>query len=103
MPDLAVFQIAISRRALGDMSRIQNFIADSSPQNANLVTERLFDAIDRLNVLPRRHPIAIERSRFGRELRQFVESSFRVIYEVKQSQVVVHHVWHTSRKPAKDL
>jgi plasmid stabilization system protein ParE len=54
-----------------------------------------------VKAFPNRCPLARENEYFKDELRQLICGSYRIVFTVKDEEVHVIHVRHTSRQPAK--
>ena len=82
-------------QAIEDAKSIREFIARNSPQYASLVAERLVDAVERLETLPRSGRVVPE-FRDGR-LREIILGSYRIVYQVVDDTVEVLTIHHGAR------
>ncbi len=85
-----------SDRAVADLAEIRDYIAEDSETNAIALLERLFAAVENLEIFPdqgRRVPEAPELP----ELRELLAGNYRVIYRRQAKRVEVVLVIHGSR------
>jgi plasmid stabilization system protein ParE len=84
---------------LQDAKNCYEFLAASSPENAEKWIDSLMDAFTSLEVMPKRCPIAPE-SEFTRvEIRCLVyRKRYRILYSVNDSIVVIYYIRHTSQE-----
>jgi toxin ParE1/3/4 len=81
--------------ALTDIDDISSYIAQDSPRNAKLLTNRLFTATERLLRYPRSGRIAPELERD--DVREVIVGDYRVIYRLLSYEIEVQHVIHGAR------
>lgn len=97
------FSVVVRPTAFVDIDEETLYIAEQgNPIRAGKWREGLFDRIEELCDLPRRHPLAPESEELGQELRQFYYHSHRVIYRVLKSEVEILRVYHGSRRALDD-
>jgi plasmid stabilization system protein ParE len=53
----SAYQVLVTSEAFADLSRIVDYIAPDSPQNAARVIDLLWEAIQSLNAFPHRYPV----------------------------------------------
>jgi addiction module RelE/StbE family toxin len=82
--------------ALNQLEAIRDYLAQTSPDYARRVVERLVNRSEQIAAFPRSGRMVPEYE--IDEVRQVVESSYRVIYLIKEEQVEILAVIHTSRK-----
>jgi addiction module RelE/StbE family toxin len=82
--------------ALSQLEAIRDYLARTSPDYARRVVERLVDRSEQIATFPRSGRMVPEYE--IDEVRQVVESSYRLIYLIKEEQVEILAVFHTSRK-----
>ncbi|HEX7315737.1 MAG TPA: type II toxin-antitoxin system RelE/ParE family toxin [Pyrinomonadaceae bacterium] len=82
--------------ALKQLEAIRDYLAQTSPDYARMVVERLVKRSEQVAVFPRSGRMVPEYE--IDEVRQVIESSYRVIYLIKEGQVEILAVIHTSRK-----
>jgi len=88
-----------TRRALGHLSEIRDYIATDSPAAAAKMIADLFQAADRLRRFPKSGRTAGERP--GRPYRETIESPYRILYEIQDDTVFILAVIHGRRDVAQ--
>lgn len=84
-----------TRRAITDVQAIEQFIAKDSPHAAQLVTQRLVAAVDRLILFPQSGRIVPELA--DPQIREVVQGSYRIVYRLTEEQVHILTVHHAAR------
>lgn len=88
-------EVKWTNQAIEDAQSIREFIARNSPRYASLVAERLVDAVERLETLPRSGRVVPE---FGDDrLREVIWGSYRIVYQLLDDTVEVLTVYHGAR------
>ena len=82
--------------ALNQLEAIRDLLSQTSPDYARRVVERLVKRSEQIAVFPRSGRMVPEYELD--EVRQVIESSYRIIYLIKEDQVEVLAVIHTSRR-----
>lgn len=82
--------------ALNQLEAIRDYLAKTSPEYARGVAERLLKRSEQIAAFPYSGRTVPEYE-LG-EVRQVVEGRYRLIYLIKETQVEVLAVIHTSRK-----
>ena len=82
--------------ALKQLEAIRDFLSQTSPDYARRVVERLVKRSEQIAVFPRSGRMVPEYELD--EVRQVIENSYRIIYLIKEDQVEVLAVIHTSRR-----
>ena len=82
--------------ALNQLEAIRDFLAQTSPEYAQRVVERLVDRSEQIAAFPRSGRMVPEYE--IDEVRQVIEGSYRIIYLIKEDQIEVLAVVHTSRR-----
>jgi addiction module RelE/StbE family toxin len=82
--------------ALGQLEAIRDYLWQTSPDYARRVVERLVNRSEQIAAFPRSGRMAPEYE--IDEVRQVIESSYRLIYLIKEEQVEILAVIHTSRR-----
>lgn len=82
--------------ALNQLEAIRDYLARTSPDYARRVVERLVNRSGQIAAFPRSGQMVPEYE--IDEVRQVIESSYRLIYLIKEAQVEILAVMHTSRK-----
>lgn len=82
--------------ALTQLEAIRDYLAQTSPEYARRVVERLLNRTEQIAAFPRSGRVVPEYE--IDEVRQVLEGSYRIIYLVKEEQVEVLAVVHTSRR-----
>lgn len=89
-------KVRYSRRAVGDLIAIADYIRGHSPRAAAAVEKRIRASIDQLEMFP-----FTGRATDDPGIRMFpiVRYPYLVFYEVLGSEVVIHHIRHGRREP----
>ena len=82
--------------ALNQLEAIRDYLEQTSPDYARRVVERLVDHSEQIAAFPRSGRMVPEYE--IDDVRQIIEGSYRLIYLIKEDQVEVLAVIHTSRK-----
>ena len=82
-------------QAVEDVEAIRKFIANDSDVYADLVVERLVEAVERLELFPRSGRIVPELA--DPQFREIIESPYRIVYRVFDESVEVLTVFRASR------
>ena len=82
-------------QAVEDLEAISNFIANDSAAYADLAVARLLEAVERLEHFPRSGRIVPKLS--DPQLREIIESPYRIVYRVRDETVEVLTVFRASR------
>ena len=82
--------------ALNQLEAIRDYLAQTSPDYARRIVERLVNRSEQVAAFPRSGRMVPEYE--IDEVRQVIESSYRLIYLIKEEQVEILAVIHTSRK-----
>ena len=85
-----------SETAAEQVEAIRNFIACDSRRNADRVAERLLQRGDSLGFWPESGSIVPEWNRA--DIREVFEYSYRIIYQVRETNVDILAVIHGARK-----
>jgi plasmid stabilization system protein ParE len=84
-----------TRRAVADVQAIKQFIARDSPHAAQLVTERIVAAVDRLSLFPHSGRIVPEVA--DPMIREEIQGSYRIVYRLIREEVHILTVHHAAR------
>ncbi|MCA1616030.1 MAG: type II toxin-antitoxin system RelE/ParE family toxin [Acidobacteria bacterium] len=82
--------------ALGQLEATRDYFARTSPEYAQRLVERLITRSERIAGFPRSGRMVPEYE--IDEVRQVVEGSHRIIYLIKEDQIEILALIHTSRK-----
>ena len=98
MPD--TYLIRITPRAAADLQAIFDYITQNSPQGAAGMIRTILDAIDSLNLLPRRYDVPRTGYVRGRQVRSMPVPPYLVRYRIDERNKVVHilRVRHGARR-----
>ena len=92
-------KVVWSDRALKTLAAIHARISNDSEERADRVIDRLLKRGDQLAAFPRSGRIV---ERFSRpNIREVVDSPYRIIYRVKKQEVEVIEVFHSARGPRR--
>ncbi|MBT8451688.1 MAG: type II toxin-antitoxin system RelE/ParE family toxin [Deltaproteobacteria bacterium] len=82
-------------QAVDDLEAIRSFIGNDSVAYADLVVARLLEAVKRLEHFPRSGRTVPELS--DPQLREIIESPYRIVYRVRNETVEILTVFRASR------
>jgi len=78
--------------AIEDLRDIREYVNRDNPIAAKRLATRILDGVKRLARLPRSGRIVPELSGLG--FREVIVAPYRVVYLIKDRQVVILRVWH---------
>ena len=82
-------------QAIEDVEAIRTFVARDSPHLAELVAERIFTAVTRLEEHPLSGRVVPE---IGHEsIREIVQGNYRIVYRLRSDTIEVVTVFHGAR------
>ena len=84
-----------TRRAIADVQSITQFIAQDSPHAAQLVTQRLIAAVERLALFPQSGRIVPEID--DPLIREVIQGSYRIVYRLIRQELHILTVHHAAR------
>lgn len=87
--------VTITPTAEKDLTLGYQQIAEESPQNAINCYLSIIEAIESLNIMAKRCPIAPESEDIKQEIRHLIVGRYRVLYTLQKQQVKVLHVRHS--------
>lgn len=87
--------IVWSPQALRDIEAIRSYISEDSPRVADLVVGRIIHSVERLRLFPESGRAVPERD--DSEIREVIESPYRVVYRVKAATVEIVTVFRAAR------
>lgn len=82
--------------ALNQLEAIRDYLAQTSSEYAQRIVERLVNRSEQIAAFPRSGRMAPEYE--IDEVRQVIEASYRIIYLIKEEQIEVLAIIHTSRR-----
>jgi len=92
-------KLVYSRRALADLDEIANYYSiNASSALARSVERRLIQAIERICLMPEAAPRVSQRSHI--RAIAVVRYPFRIFYRLRNGNIDILHIRHTSRRPA---
>ena len=80
-------RVVWSATAVQDLTDIRSFIGRTSPRYASAVTQRLIDAVGRLEAFPESGRIVPELAEPG--VREVIHGSYRIVYEFRGSSIEI--------------
>ena len=92
---MKIYRVEIKPTAESDLERRYLQIAEESPQNAVSWYLDIINAIEKLDNLAERCPIAPEDLDIQRGIRHLVIGNYRVLYWINEDVVEVLHVRHS--------
>jgi len=93
---LKKYRVEIKPTAENDLETRYRQIAEESPQNAMSWYLRVIEAIEKLEILAERCPIAPEDADIQQGIRHLVIGDYRALYRVVDDTVEVLHLRHGS-------
>lgn len=88
-------EVRWTQQAADDLQAIHDFIARDSLRYARAEVERIFGAIDQLEVFPGCGRIVPEHRR--EDVRELVERPYRIVYRTHRESVIVLMIFRASR------
>ena len=82
--------------ALGQLEAVRDYFAQTSPEYAQRLVERLVNRSERIAAFPRSGRMVPEYE--IDDVRQVIEGPYRIIYLIKEDQIEILALIHTSRK-----
>ena len=82
-------------RAVEDVQAIRQFIAQDSPHYAELVTQRITVAIERLPLFPESGRIVPELQQ--PTVREIIHEPYRIVYRLLENEIHILSVHHAAR------
>lgn len=80
-------------QAIDDLEDIGDYIAETSERYAKRTVQKLYEKTDILKSYPRSGRIVAEKG--AENVRELIEGSYRIIYEIKSSDLIyiltIHH------------
>jgi plasmid stabilization system protein ParE len=93
-----VYSVELSFRARRDLEQIVAYISANSPRNAARWRRRLQEKLRSLSTMPTACGLAPEDQVSGREIRQLLFGTYRVLFTIYQTKVFVLTVRHGARR-----
>ena len=90
-----MIRIIWAPQAIEDIEAIRTFVARDSAHYADLLVERIVEAVDRLETFPRSGRLVPETR--DESLREVVYENYRIVYRVKSDTIEVLTVFHGAR------
>jgi toxin ParE1/3/4 len=97
---VAQYLVDFTRAAEREIEGIEEWISADSPEAAGRWMGGLLDAVDRLERMPSRCPLAPENESHAEEIRQMIYGRYRILFTIQPGRVVILHVRHGARLPA---
>lgn len=89
-------RVVWTRPALADILEIKQYIAADSPRYAQVVAERLFAAVERLEAYPLSGRMVPELG--AATVREVIDAPYRIVYRVRADVLEVVAVMHSARR-----
>lgn len=96
---MQTFNIKIDTIAELEISEYFEYIAADSVQAANLWISKLYEAIQTLEINPKRCPLAIENAFHDFEIRHLIFGNYRIVFRIVAETVQILHIRHSKMKP----
>jgi plasmid stabilization system protein ParE len=84
-----VYQVIVSPKARKQIHEITDFVRAESEQGAAMLTEKFEEAIDSLDILPRRRPVREPRRNSAKTTYGVVVYSYLIYYRVDDAKKIV--------------
>jgi len=88
-------QINWTSQALQDLELIAEFIGRDTSSFAQVIVDRVFESVERLESFPRSGRIVPEINQ--ENIREIIWGSYRIVYLLRQEEVFILTVFHGSR------
>ena len=95
------FSIIWDPIAIAELKDIYEYIRRDSPPSAIIVRDELIRTVRGLQTMPRKFQVYEYANPSLGEYRTVVRWSYRIVYEILDSEVHVVRIIHTSREPGK--
>lgn len=95
------YLVEFGRAAEREIEEIEGWIAADSTEAAGRWMDGLLAAVDRLERMPFRCPLAPENESHAEEIRQMIYERYRILFAVLPGRVVILHVRHGARLPLR--
>lgn len=92
-------KIRWDKQAAIQLSKAMSFIRRDSFQNANKVKQEILEKVDELLQSPEKHQIDKYKINNNGNYRAFELHHYRVSYLIKQEEIIITRIRHTSMKP----
>jgi len=92
------YQVLVAAPAEAEIEAAYLFIRADSPANAAAWRAGLYEAAMSLKSFPERCAVAPENGPFEFEIRQFVYGNYRLLFTIRDDDVVILHVRHGARQ-----
>ena len=92
------YEVRITQQAEAEAELTYQWIAKESPETAVAWFNGLVEAVESLETLPERCPLAPESSDVQRDIRQLIYGKFRILYFIHDECVFVIHVRHGAQQ-----
>jgi addiction module RelE/StbE family toxin len=95
------YRVRLTPQALEDLDEIHAFISRQLPQNAAQMLERIFDAIDLLEIFPHRTVVERQAASLKHPVRSLPVKPYVIYFRVSEEErvVVIRHIRHGARQP----
>jgi plasmid stabilization system protein ParE len=98
---VAQYLVELAEPAKLEIAEAEDWIDAESPAAAERWIEGLYDALDGLQTMPARCPLAPENKSHAEEIRQLIYGRYRVLFTIFPGRVVILHVRHGARLPLR--
>lgn len=88
------YKVEFTNQAHAETDFAFKWIEKSSPTNAFEWFNGLVDAVETLDSMPERCPVAPESEEVGQEIRQLLYGKYRLLFSIEGQKVFVLHVRH---------
>lgn len=95
------YDVIVLPSAQRDINRTHKWMTKNASKGLATWHQQMAKALASLESFPARCALARENPYFREELRQLLCGQYRVIFTIKEQEVHVIHIRHTSRKPLR--
>jgi len=92
-------KITWSKSALKQFEAAINYIAEDSIQNAEKVRKEILEKIEKVTLYPEIHSPDKYKTNNNGSYRAFELHRYRIAYRIKEKEIYIFRVRHTSREP----
>ena len=96
----ASYHVILSPEAAADLQALYDYISKDSPDNAAKTVGRILDAIESLEIFPRRNVVEHQSRKIKRPVRSLPVKPYIIYFRVldEQQAVIIHSVRHGARR-----
>lgn len=96
-----MYTVILEAPAIVEAEEAYLYIRQDAPMAADRWFNGLIDAVNSLEEMPRRCPLAPENEFFDEEIRHLIYGAYRILFTIEGKSVHVLHVRHGARRYLK--